>query len=203
MLIAEELEVDLKNKAAPGACSSQREALCQPLARRAGNRQLHAIRGAWKPLPRPVRPPGDAGVGCRETVECRSGVLRAQRGEVLHPPTERSLTYGELPRCPPRAHAVPKTSCSARGGFQPSAPRPNPDTAARSTTAVYGIDVWPPGVKIATLTQSPVFGGRVKRVDDAATKVVKGVPSDRCGSTTLSRSSPTTWALQRKGSRPW
>jgi isoquinoline 1-oxidoreductase beta subunit len=30
-------------------------------------------------------------------------------------------------------------------------------------------------VKIATLAQSPVFGGRVKRVDDAAAKAVKGV----------------------------
>jgi isoquinoline 1-oxidoreductase beta subunit len=30
-------------------------------------------------------------------------------------------------------------------------------------------------VKIATLTQSPVFGGRVKSVDDAAAKAVKGV----------------------------
>src|SRR6202040_2678341 len=39
----------------------------------------------------------------------------------------------------------------------------------------YGIDVRPPGVKIATLAQSPVFGGRVKKVDDAAAKAVKGV----------------------------
>src|SRR6201998_163241 len=42
-------------------------------------------------------------------------------------------------------------------------------------TAVYGIDARPPGVKIATLAQSPVFGGRLKRVDDAAAKAVKGV----------------------------
>ena len=33
----------------------------------------------------------------------------------------------------------------------------------------------PPGVKIATLAQSPVFGGRVKSVDDTAAKAVKGV----------------------------
>jgi isoquinoline 1-oxidoreductase beta subunit len=30
-------------------------------------------------------------------------------------------------------------------------------------------------VKIATLAQLPVFGGRVKRVDDAAARAVKGV----------------------------
>jgi isoquinoline 1-oxidoreductase beta subunit len=35
--------------------------------------------------------------------------------------------------------------------------------------------VRPPGVKIATLAQSPVSGGRVKSVDDTAAKAVKGV----------------------------
>src|SRR4029077_18258841 len=43
-------------------------------------------------------------------------------------------------------------------------------------TAVYGIDVRPPGVKIATLAQSPVFGGRVNEVYEAAAKAVEGVP---------------------------
>src|SRR5258705_10953280 len=42
-------------------------------------------------------------------------------------------------------------------------------------TAVYGIEARPPGVKIATLAQSPVFGGWLKSVDDTAAKAVKGV----------------------------
>src|SRR6202030_1204235 len=50
------------------------------------------------------------------------------------------------------------------------------DTPAKvNGTAVYGIDARPPGVKIATLAQSPVFGGRVKSVDDAKANAVKGV----------------------------
>lgn len=50
------------------------------------------------------------------------------------------------------------------------------DTPAKvNGTAIYGIDVRPPGVKIATLAQSPAFGGRVKSVNDAAAKAVKGV----------------------------
>ena len=50
------------------------------------------------------------------------------------------------------------------------------DTPAKvNGSAVYGIDARPPGVKIATLAQSPVFGGRVKSVDDAAAMAVKGV----------------------------
>ena len=42
-------------------------------------------------------------------------------------------------------------------------------------TAVYGIDARPQGVKFAALAQSPAFGGRVKSVDDAAARAVKGV----------------------------
>src|SRR5262249_12339244 len=50
------------------------------------------------------------------------------------------------------------------------------DTPAKvNGTAVYGIDARPPGVQIATLAQSPVFGGRMKSVDDTAAKAVKGV----------------------------
>src|SRR5258706_1546948 len=50
------------------------------------------------------------------------------------------------------------------------------DTASKvNGTAVYGIDARPPGVKIATLAQSPVFGGRLKSVDDTAAKSIKGV----------------------------
>src|SRR5262249_34461259 len=50
------------------------------------------------------------------------------------------------------------------------------DTPAKvNGSAVYGIDVRPAGVKIATLAQSPVFGGRVKNVDDTAAKAGKGV----------------------------
>jgi isoquinoline 1-oxidoreductase beta subunit len=50
------------------------------------------------------------------------------------------------------------------------------DTPAKvDGTAVYGIDVRPSGAKAATLAQSPVFGGRVRGVDDAAAKAVKGM----------------------------
>ena len=38
------------------------------------------------------------------------------------------------------------------------------------------IDARPHFVKIATMVQSPVFGGRVKRVDDVAFMTVKDVP---------------------------
>ncbi len=50
------------------------------------------------------------------------------------------------------------------------------DTPAKvNGTAVYGIDVKLPDLKIATLAQSPAFGGKIKSVDDKAAKAVKGV----------------------------
>ena len=50
------------------------------------------------------------------------------------------------------------------------------DTPAKvNGTAVFGIDVRLPGMKVATLKQSPVFGGRIKSVDEAAAKAVRGV----------------------------
>ncbi len=41
--------------------------------------------------------------------------------------------------------------------------------------AIFGIDVKLPGMKIATLAASPVFGGRVRAVDDSKAKAVRGV----------------------------
>jgi isoquinoline 1-oxidoreductase beta subunit len=50
------------------------------------------------------------------------------------------------------------------------------DTADKvNGRAVFGIDVKIPGMKIATLAQSPVFGGRVKSVHDSNAMAVKGV----------------------------
>ena len=40
---------------------------------------------------------------------------------------------------------------------------------------VYGIDAMLPGMKFATIAQSPVFGGRVGHVDDRATRKIPGV----------------------------
>src|SRR5260370_30731179 len=73
--------------------------------------------------------------------------------------------------------AADKVTLKRPGDFTLSGtPAKRLDTRAKvNGTAVYGIDVRPPGVKIATLAQSPVFGGRLKRVDDAAAKAVKGV----------------------------
>jgi isoquinoline 1-oxidoreductase beta subunit len=178
MLIAEELEVDLKQVRLEHA---------PPNAKLYGNPLLggeqatgnsNAIRAAWQPLRQAgaiARTMLVSAAARRWNVDPAS--CRAQSGEVLHAPTGRSVKYGELAAAAARM-PVPQTVALKRPeDFKLiGTPAKRLDTPAKvNGTAVYGIDVRPPGVKIATLAQSPVFGGRVKSVDDAAAKAVKGV----------------------------
>jgi isoquinoline 1-oxidoreductase subunit beta len=105
------------------------------------------------------------------------GSCRAQSGEVLHAATGRSMKYGALAAEAARLPVPDNVALKRPQDFKLiGTPAKRVDTPAKvNGTAVYGIDVRPPGVKIATLAQSPVFGGRVKNVNDAAAKAVKGV----------------------------
>jgi isoquinoline 1-oxidoreductase beta subunit len=102
---------------------------------------------------------------------------RAQSGEVIHTATGRKLKYGDLASDAARVPLPEKVALKRAEDFKLiGTPAKRLDTPAKvNGSAVYGIDVRPPGVKIATLAQSPVFGGRVKSVDDAKAKAVKGV----------------------------
>jgi isoquinoline 1-oxidoreductase beta subunit len=102
---------------------------------------------------------------------------RAQGGEVLHPQTARRLKYGELAADAALMPVPESVALKHPRDFRLIGTRANRlDAPAKvNGTAVFGIDVWPPGVKIATLAQSPVFGGRVKSVDDKAAMAVSGV----------------------------
>ncbi len=96
---------------------------------------------------------------------------------MLHPPTGKRATYGEL--AADAAHMpVPQNVALKRPqDFKLiGTPAKRLDTPLKiNGSAVYGIDVRLPGMKFATLAQSPVFGGRLKSVDDTAAKAVKGV----------------------------
>src|SRR5262249_11554718 len=101
----------------------------------------------------------------------------AQKGVVRHEATGRTARYGELSTDAAPMPVPDKVALKRREDFKLiGTPAKRLDTPAKvNGTAVYGIDARPPGVKIATLAQSPVFGGRVKSVDDKAAKAVKGV----------------------------
>jgi isoquinoline 1-oxidoreductase beta subunit len=102
---------------------------------------------------------------------------RAQGGEVLHAATGRSIKYGDLAADAARIPVPESVMLKRPEDFRlVGTPAKRLDAPAKvNGTAVYGIDARPPGVKIATLAQSPVFGGRVKSVDDRAAKAVNGM----------------------------
>jgi isoquinoline 1-oxidoreductase beta subunit len=178
MLIAEELEVDLSQVQLEHAPPNER-LYGNPLiggVQATGN--SNAIRAAWQPLRR-------AGATARTMLvlaaakrwNVNAASCRAQSGEVLHAPTGRRVKYGEL--AADAAHMPVPESVALKPPEEfrlIGTPAKRLDAPAKvNGTAVYGIDVRPPGVKIATLAQSPVFDGRVKSVDDAAALAVKGV----------------------------
>ena len=177
MLIAEELEVDLKQVRLEHAPPNEK-LYANPLLGVQATGGSTAIRAAWKPMREAgavARTMFVSAAAKRWNVDPAS--CRAQSGEVLHAPTGRRLKYGELAADAARLPVPENVALKHPEDFKLiGRPAKRLDTPAKvNGTAVFGIDVRPPGVKIATLAQSPVFGGRVKSVDDTAAKAVKGV----------------------------
>src|SRR5947208_5615696 len=177
MLIAEELEVNLQQVRLEHAPPNEK-LYANPLLGVQATGNSNAMRGAWQPL-------REAGATAR-TMLVGAGAkrwdvdptsCRAQDGEVVHVPTGGRLKYGELAAEAAKMPVPAGVALKAPANFKLiGTPAKRLDTPAKvNGTAVYGIDARPPGVRIATVAQSPVFGGRVKSLDDTAAKAVKGV----------------------------
>jgi len=178
MLIAEELEVDLNQVQLVHAPPNEKLYGNPLLAGVQATGNSNAIRAAWQPLRQAgaiARTMLVSAAAKRWNVDPAS--CRAQKGEVRHEPTGRHATYGELAADAARIPVPENVALKRPEQFTLiGTPAKRLDTPTKvNGTAIYGIDVRPPGVKIATLAQSPVFGGRVKSVNDAAAKAVKGV----------------------------
>jgi isoquinoline 1-oxidoreductase beta subunit len=177
MLIAEELEVGLNQIKLEHAPPNEK-LYTNPLLGVQATGNSNAMRGAWKPM-------RQAGATARvmlvEAAAKRWGVdakdCRAQDGEVIHTPTGRKLKYGEVAADAARVSVPTNVALKSPAEFKLIGTRAKRlDTPSKvNGTARYGIDALPPGVKFATLAQSPVAGGRVKSIDEAAAKAVKGV----------------------------
>jgi isoquinoline 1-oxidoreductase beta subunit len=178
MLIAEELEVDLKQVRLEHAPPNEK-LYGNPLlggVQATGN--SNAIRAAWRPL-------REAGATARVMLIAAAAKrwnadpasCHAEHGEVIHQASGRRSKYGDLAADAVRIPVPENVPLKQSKDFKLiGTPAKRLDTPAKvNGTAVYGIDVRPPGVKIATLAQSPAFGGRLKSVDDTAAKAVNGV----------------------------
>jgi isoquinoline 1-oxidoreductase subunit beta len=177
MLIAEELEVDLNQVELEHAPPNEK-LYVNPMLGVQATGNSNAVRGAWQPL-------REAGAIARtmlvSTAANRWKVdpasCHAQSGEVLHAASGRHIKYGELAADAAHMPAPKDVTLKRPEEFKliGSAAKRLDTPAKVNGTAVYGIDARLPGMKFATLVQSPVFGGWVKSMDDAAAKAVKGV----------------------------
>src|SRR6202008_587683 len=178
MLIAEELEVDLKQVRLEHAPPNEKLYGNPLLGGIQATGNSNAIRAAWQPM-------REAGAAARIMLVAAAAKrwrvdpasCRAQSGEVLHAPTGRRIGYGGLAADAAHMPVPENVALKQPADFKLiGTPAKRLDTPAKvNGTALYGIDVRPPGVKIATLAQSPVFGGRVKSVLGTAAMAVKGV----------------------------
>jgi len=107
-----------------------------------------------------------------DATECRT-----ENGVVIHPPSGRSATYGEL--------ATAAASMPAPTGVvlkEPEEFRILGRTHARLDTpekirgtAIFGLDVSLPGMLVAVVAHPPTFGGRAKKVRSDAARALPGV----------------------------
>ncbi len=177
MLIAEELEVDMKTVRVEHAPPNDKLYANPALGFQATGNST-AIRTSYEPLRRAgatARALLVQAAAQRWTVD--QDFCRAERGEVVHTPSGRRLNYGALASEAARLPAPAKVELKPQSDFKLiGTPAKRLDTPRKvNGTAEYGIDVQVPGMKIATLAQSPVTGGRLRSVDDAKAKAVRGV----------------------------
>jgi isoquinoline 1-oxidoreductase subunit beta len=106
---------------------------------------------------------------------------RAESGAVVHSPTNRRLTYGELVEA---ASELPLINPDEVTLKQPKDFRiigkslPRTDVPSKvDGSAGFGIDVRAPGMLFAVIARCPFFGGNLQSSDAAAAKAVSGVRS--------------------------
>jgi len=176
MLLAEELEADWTKVQIEFAPADK--AYINPLFGLQGTGGSSSIRAAWTPLRK-------AGAAAREVLIAaaaqRWGVkateCHAERGAVVHTKSKRRLRYGQLAT---RAATLPVPTDvplkDRKDWHIAGKPTKRLDTPSKTNgRAKFGIDTWVPGLRVAVVARSPVFGGKVKSFDATAAKAVEGV----------------------------
>lgn len=200
MLIAEELEVPL---------AQVRFAHAPPDAARYGNPRAgggqitggsNSIMGAWEPM-------RIAGATARAMlVQAAASQWRvpvdecfAREGHVIHTPTKRRHSYGQLSRraasgtVPARVALKPAESFKLIGQ-----PAKRIDVADKvNGRAVYGIDARRPGMRFAAVAACPVFGGTLTQVDDREALALPGVRQVVRISNAVAVVADHTWAARQ------
>jgi isoquinoline 1-oxidoreductase beta subunit len=136
MLIAEELEVDLKQVRLEHAPPDEK-LYANPLLGVQATGNSNAIRGAWQPLRQAVRPREPCSCRRRQSAGTSIGVLPRASGEV-HPRADgRKFSYASLLPMPPACSCGERGRSSVRRISSSSAPRPSVWTRRRKVNG-YG-----------------------------------------------------------------
>jgi isoquinoline 1-oxidoreductase subunit beta len=176
MLIAEELEVDLAEVSLEAAPPSD-QLYANPLIGFQVTGGSTSVPGFWEPLRR-------AGATARVMLiqaaaaqwSVDPAACRAEKGEVVSPTGDR-LSYGALVDAAARLPVPDNVALKDPKDFiligTPAKRLDTPDKV--NGKAKFGIDAMIPGMKFATVAACPVFGGKLKSVDDGKTMAIKGV----------------------------
>ncbi|RKZ91353.1 MAG: xanthine dehydrogenase family protein molybdopterin-binding subunit [Candidatus Parabeggiatoa sp. nov. 1] len=176
MLVAEELEADWRNiqiETSPIGGVYQNPAMGMQIT--GGST---SVRLRWEML-------RTAGAAAREVLieaaaqqwQVQPENCRAALGKVIHTNSGQTLSYGQLAEAAAKLMPPDSPKLKSPSEFKIiGQPIKRLDTPAKvDGSAIFGIDVKVPNMLIATVKQSPVFGGKVKQYDEAAAKAIAGV----------------------------
>lgn len=177
MMLAEELDVELaavKVEQAP----ADEKAYGHPLLGLQVTGGSASIQGAWKGV-------RAAGATCRallvsaaaKTWKVEPSSCATAGGAVVHAGSGRRLRYAELVAAASSLPVPPDVSPKDPATYKlVGTPARRTDTPSKvDGSAKYGIDVRMKDLKFAAVANCPVFGGKVRRVDDSKARAVKGV----------------------------
>lgn len=159
-----------------------------------------SIRELWQPL-------REAGAKARVALvqaaaakwQVPAAACQAQAGAVVHKPSGKVLPYAALVAAaavaplPADAPVLPASAYSVIGR---NLRRLDGGAKARGK-AEYGIDVVVPGMKFAAIQRSPVYGGTLTAVNEAAARAVPGVDAVVKVADALYVVASNTWAARQ------
>ncbi len=121
---------------------------------------------------------------------------RAENGAVIHAPTSRKLTYGELVETAAGLPVPEEVPLKDPGDFKIIGTSLKSLNAAAMVdgSAIYGYDFKLPGMLTAVVARCPVFGGKVAGYDDSGARAVPGVRRVTQISSGMAVVADDTWA---------
>ncbi|MEP6689181.1 MAG: xanthine dehydrogenase family protein molybdopterin-binding subunit [Gemmatimonadales bacterium] len=177
MLVAEELEVGLDQVRVEHAPADDRM-YANPLLGFQATGGSTSVRAFYEPMRL-------AGAGARTMLIAAAAqgwsvdpaTCRTEKGAVIHKASGRKLSYGQLAEAAAKLPVPAKISLKDPKEFALiGTPAKRLDTPSKvNGSALFGIDVRVPGMKIATVAASPVLGGKVAGLDEDKAMAIKGV----------------------------